>query len=68
MKKVKLIQILLIAILLVAVVLLTGEIFGQLRPMFLKIFVVSAWAALLGSGICSMVLFFMRKKAQKEAK
>jgi len=67
MKKVKLIQILLIAILLVAMVLLTGELFGKMRPLFMKIFAIAAWAALLGDAVCTLILAFGKKNAEKKA-
>lgn len=66
MKKVKLIQILLTAILLVAFVLLTGELFGQVRVFMMKIFVISAWVALVGNIICAVILFFGGKKEKKQ--
>lgn len=66
MKKTRVLQVLFIGLLLVAMVLLTGEIFGQMRPLMLKIFSVSWWVALLCSGVCTVILAFQNKKKEKD--
>ena len=65
MKKVRVLQILFSVLTLVAMVLLTGEIFGQMRPLFLKLFVISGWSAMLIWICCSLVLA-VKKKQNKE--
>ena len=62
MKKVKALQILFLALLLIAWVLLTGELFGQMRPFMMKVFAVSSWAALLCEAICTVILAVQKRK------
>ena len=65
MKKVRILQVLFDVLALVALVLLTGEIFGQMRPLFLKLFVVCAWSTMVIALICAMV-YAIKKKKNKE--
>lgn len=62
MKKVKVLQLLFLALLLLAWVLLTGELFGQMRPFVMKIFALSSWTALLCEAICTVILAVQKRK------
>ena len=62
MKKVKVLQILFLAILLIAWILLTGELFGQMRPFIMKVFAISSWAALLCETVCTIILSVQKRK------
>ena len=66
MKKVKFLQILLTLLTIVAFVLLTGEIFMDMRPLFLKIYAVSGWVALFGMLLCALIYSIQSKKKNKE--
>ena len=65
MKKVRILQVLFDVLALVALVLLTGEIFGQMRPLFLKLFVITAWSSMVLALICAMV-YSVQKRKNKE--
>jgi len=65
MKKVRILQVLFDVLALVALVLLTGEIFGQMRPLFLKLFIICGWATMLIALVCAMV-YAVKKKKNKE--
>ena len=62
MKKVRILQVLFDVLALVALVLLTGEIFGQMRPLFLKLFVITAWSSMVLALVCAMVCSVKKKK------
>ena len=62
MKKVRILQVLFNVLALVALVLLTGEIFGQMRPLFLKLFVITAWSSMVLALVCAMVCSVKKKK------
>jgi len=65
MKKVRILQVLFDVLALVALVLLTGEIFGQMRPLFLKLFIICGWATMLIALVCAMV-YAVKKKKNKD--